>query len=86
MQRGLLWELDETTTRRARALVWDAENGRFDFSTKYSDGEYIIGDLDEALEWRMKEVGRIVSELLITSRELGFDVSFEIRPVVAVAR
>ena len=88
LRPGRLWELDETTTHRARALVWDAEHGRFDFATKDSDGECIIGDRDEALERRMMEVGRILSPSLTTRYDgnLKFSFSFEIRPVVAVAR
>ena len=83
---GRLWELDESTIHRARALIWDAERGRFEYSVDGDDGEYAVGDRDEALEKRMEEVGSILSKSLITWRDENLDTNFEIRPVVAVAR
>ena len=83
---GRLWELDESTTYGARALVWDAERGRFEYSTKGDDGEWIVGDRGKALERRMEEVGSILSKSLTTRRDENSNTNFEIRPVVAVAR
>ena len=82
---GRLWELDESTTYGVRAIVWDAERGRFEYSTK-DDGEWIVGDRNEALERRMEEVGSILSKSLTTIRDENSNINFEIRPVVAVAR